>query len=97
MSYPGITAKFQHIDIPFVIGLGDSVMVKVWRSLVVDPSDRRMALINAHIEEHGMVLHEREVKPSDKSLYGRVEESLYLVPEARNLLLQFPDGESSDG
>ena len=49
MSYPGITAKFQHIDIPFVIGLGDSVMVKVWRSLVVDPSDRRMALINAHI------------------------------------------------
>jgi hypothetical protein len=76
---------------PFLLAVGDGVQLLVSRSLVVstelDPDYRRVA---DYIAEHRMVLVDREVGP-EAGMYGSVEQSHYAVPDARNLLMQFPE------
>jgi len=55
-------------------------------------TDPKYQPIASHIADYGMVLVERKIIPLD-GMYGRVEQSWYATPEARNLLFMFPADE----
>ena len=88
--------ELKHVEVPFVIGLGDAVQILVWRSEVLAKSDERYAPIKAHIDRFDMQLVEEELKSKDEYLYGRVYKSWFCVPSARNLLLAYPEEAEAD-
>lgn len=79
-------SKFEVRELPWLYAAGDTVQLIVWRSLIMDPSDRRYAPVADFISEHGLLLQEREVQPSDDHLFGRVEKSYFVNAELRHLL-----------
>ena len=91
-----MSTKLEHVESPFVIGLGDEVQILVWRSEVLAKSDERYKPIQAHIERFDMQLVEEELKSKDEYLYGRVYKSWFCVPSARNLLLAYPEEAEAD-
>lgn len=72
---------------PFLVAVGNDVLLTVDRSAAMSVTDARYQPIARHISEHRMVLLEREVVTDDPHMYGRTEKSWYAVPEARNLLM----------
>ena len=88
--------ELKHVESPFVIGLGDEVQILVWRSEVLAKSDERYAPIKAHIDRFDMQLFEEVLKPKDEYLYGRVYQSWFCVPTARNLLMAYPEDAESN-
>lgn len=81
-----MTATFKVARPPFLVAVGDGVQLLVSRSLVVSTESDEYRRIADYIDEHRMVLVEREVGPED-GMHGTVEQSRYAIPDARNLIL----------
>lgn len=71
---------------PFLVAVGDGVQLLVSRSLVVSAESAQYQPVADYISFHEMVLVSREVGPED-DMHGRVEQSQYAIPEARNLIM----------
>lgn len=85
MSEP-IVGTFVVNELPFLVAVGNDVLLSVDRSDAMSVTDPKYRPIADHIADHGMVLVERDTG-TDPRMSGRIEKSWYATPTARNLLL----------
>lgn len=79
---------------PFLVAVGNGVLLTVDRSSVVSTDSEEYRPIREYIEDNGMTLLERKVGPCDRMYGSRVFQEWYAVPDARNLLLtEFEENE----
>lgn len=72
---------------PFLVAVGNDVLLSVDRSMAMSTTDPRYQPIKDHITDHHMVLLETKRVNDDPQMYGHCEQSWYATPEARNLLM----------
>lgn len=69
---------------PWLIAIGDSKRVEVFRSPVVRATDSMYEPVCRFIAAHGLVLAARDCFPDPEFVFGSAEVTVYVPPAARD-------------